>query len=58
MAKKDDKSTTVENEQQAVTVEQSKDNPGGVQTVDPAFADGAQEVDQWSNQPKDEPKKK
>ena len=29
--------------------------PGGVQTTDPTFADGAQEVDTYSNQPREEP---
>lgn len=39
----------------AVGAEESEEIPGGVQTTDPTFADGAQEVDTYSNQPREEP---
>lgn len=35
--------------------EESEEIKGGVQTTDPSFADGAQEVESYSNQPHSEP---
>lgn len=40
--------------QAPVGAEPSEEIPGGVQTTDPSFADGAQEVDSYSNKPREE----
>lgn len=54
--KTEKKSSTEETEQEPVVVEESEDIPGGLQTTDPAFKDGAMELESYSNMPRKEEK--